>query len=439
MKKNLQSALLLGVMAVSAVSAHAASQWDCHNCKIYINDFAIQKGETKTVSIVVDNPDYEFTGGQFDIFFKGGVTPVLNKNGKIAMTPAQRVPGPEDGYAGSGAWQSNGCYRHLFYNNDGMYVEGEAGPIFTFKVTTDETFGTTAERPAIVFDGELKLTDIADTSHGHLLDPSTTNVYESTSFADVLNSEGKELYLADAVKVIAKTSNAVGGKYFAFVTDGNNNWMKLALNEADQDKFVVGNTYAGSQLGGVVSNCSVNPVITVEKALGNKAATTPVTADATEVNMTQKLSLKANEVVNVTGYFFNDDSQETLRAYSGGTGERGQSLSLNFNWVGNESLQNGAPYKVENGVIQLKAAWETTSAPALVAPSDENSFQNYVLFPLASLGIATAIDDVNANSGISSVRYFNVAGVESATPFDGVNIVVTTHNDGSITTAKVIK
>ncbi len=37
------------------------------------------------------------------------------------------------------------------------------------------------------------------------------------------------------------------------------------------------------------------------------------------------------------------------------------------------------------------------------------------------------------------MKYYNVAGMESNMPFDGVNIKVTTYNDGTTSTCKVIK
>ena len=51
----------------------------------------------------------------------------------------------------------------------------------------------------------------------------------------------------------------------------------------------------------------------------------------------------------------------------------------------------------------------------------------------------SGIDQIVGNREIVNVRYINVAGQESETPFDGINIVVTTYTDGSTTTAKVIK
>ncbi|MBR1551375.1 MAG: starch-binding protein [Muribaculaceae bacterium] len=54
--------------------------------------------------------------------------------------------------------------------------------------------------------------------------------------------------------------------------------------------------------------------------------------------------------------------------------------------------------------------------------------------------VATAITDLVANDAqVTNVRYINMAGVESATPFQGVNMVVTTYSNGNTTVAKVIK
>ena len=51
----------------------------------------------------------------------------------------------------------------------------------------------------------------------------------------------------------------------------------------------------------------------------------------------------------------------------------------------------------------------------------------------------TAVNDLNTGKTVKSVKYINVAGIESATPFDGVNIVVTNYTDGTKSAIKVIK
>ena len=53
--------------------------------------------------------------------------------------------------------------------------------------------------------------------------------------------------------------------------------------------------------------------------------------------------------------------------------------------------------------------------------------------------IPTAITTVNGGAQVESVRYYNVAGIESEKPFAGMNIVVTRYSDGTTTTAKVVK
>lgn len=51
----------------------------------------------------------------------------------------------------------------------------------------------------------------------------------------------------------------------------------------------------------------------------------------------------------------------------------------------------------------------------------------------------TAITTVEGEKTVNSVRYYNVAGMESDVPFKGMNIVVKTYSDGSRTTEKIVK
>ena len=53
----------------------------------------------------------------------------------------------------------------------------------------------------------------------------------------------------------------------------------------------------------------------------------------------------------------------------------------------------------------------------------------------------TAIGTIDSdyNSNVEGVTYYNMMGVASNRPYEGMNIVVTRYSDGSTTTEKVIK
>lgn len=58
---------------------------------------------------------------------------------------------------------------------------------------------------------------------------------------------------------------------------------------------------------------------------------------------------------------------------------------------------------------------------------------------MARINDGSGIDQIANQKEVAAVRYINVAGQESSTPFEGINIVVTTYTDGTSITTKVIK
>ncbi len=55
------------------------------------------------------------------------------------------------------------------------------------------------------------------------------------------------------------------------------------------------------------------------------------------------------------------------------------------------------------------------------------------------LGTVTDISTLEGDKQVLSVRYYNLAGVESSEPFKGVNLKVTTYSDGTRKSEKIIK
>lgn len=79
-------------------------------------------------------------------------------------------------------------------------------------------------------------------------------------------------------------------------------------------------------------------------------------------------------------------------------------------------------------VPAIKAPETTTPAPS------EGDYAQTFIVP----GTSTGVVGVNAKT-VSSVKYYNLNGVESDKPFDGINVVVTNYTDGSKSVAKVRK
>jgi hypothetical protein len=68
----------------------------------------------------------------------------------------------------------------------------------------------------------------------------------------------------------------------------------------------------------------------------------------------------------------------------------------------------------------------------------------YLIYPLDLTGSTSytsipEVPSVEADKTVVSVRYYNLMGQESKSPFDGVNIVVTRYSDGSVTSKKILR
>ncbi len=100
-------------------------------------------------------------------------------------------------------------------------------------------------------------------------------------------------------------------------------------------------------------------------------------------------------------------------------------------------LQQDEPYEFHAAVVKLNRRLGASASPS----SDSPLSADYGIYPLdmSNGGNLTAVSELLGSKEIESVRYYNVVGVESAEPFEGVNIVVTRYTDGSISTIKVLK
>lgn len=105
-------------------------------------------------------------------------------------------------------------------------------------------------------------------------------------------------------------------------------------------------------------------------------------------------------------------------------------VDYSLNSVDNPALTDGDVYSFEALVKE-----ETPDSHVFGAST------KFVVYPLDldDTKVATGVNDVNSAKEVKGVSYFNMMGVESAQPFDGVNIMVTTYTDGTSSAAKVLR
>jgi hypothetical protein len=102
-----------------------------------------------------------------------------------------------------------------------------------------------------------------------------------------------------------------------------------------------------------------------------------------------------------------------------GTGHTNYIYQIHYDWGGNLICSGD-----KMGVYSMPTDNNRHTTPAKMEYSVRTGINNLA---------------VDANKKVVSVKYVNISGIESTTPFQGVNIVVTRYDDGSQSTTKVIK
>ena len=94
----------------------------------------------------------------------------------------------------------------------------------------------------------------------------------------------------------------------------------------------------------------------------------------------------------------------------------------------------------EFGVREANVAgWAPNDYRFIYGTGGNNESQRFQLYNRVALyGSSSVVEDLTKKT-INNVKYINIAGMESNEPFSGVNIQVTTYNDGTTSTCKVIK
>lgn len=162
-----------------------------------------------------------------------------------------------------------------------------------------------------------------------------------------------------------------------------------------------------------------------------------------------------NDDAEISLYFMNPKVQEVARIWGVWNGNGGFAVYNEgyFNRFGIHGAVNvgGWEYNSKGAVTDLvkdkaylfhavvaKPATKLGAVPPTA--SNDAASSTLVIYPLDldAQGSMTAVKDIVGDRTVKSVSYYNIMGVESAQPHDGVNIVVTRYTDGSTSTAKVM-
>ena len=275
------------------------------------------------------------------------------------------------------------------------------------------------------------------------------------------------IVVKDAAKAVRNLSTPLADDKF-FNINGNkqeeyaqNNWMLVSLpvelyNQVNENNTVTSITGTLTEKFNVAMEATN---VVFENATNNFAPNTycPINfmgASSVKGNNTAYTSSyyfatpKANEYANVVWAVYNsNDGAFYLPKRQGSVNAQGFKAAFkvdySLNSVDNPGLTDGDVYSFGALVKEVAvAATDAKSAPrkatydSTVTPSTK-----FVVYPLDldATKVATGVNDVNSTKEVKGVSYFNMMGVESAQPFDGVNIMVTTYTDGTSSAAKVLR
>lgn len=437
MKKTFKG-ILFALMAIISINAFAQEE---KSCELYFKDFTIKAGETKTIYLYLQN---NFLGRDFQVqvFFGEGITPVVSDPEDPECTeyfvPVGRALKPGITYTDLyDAAERRLRMLSVNMKAKSVFTPGDA-PIAELKVKADDNFsgkvicqvkdipGWTCKLNCDIVnpDGTKGVLSVEQKNYRKF------NAYPAVTIPWLLANgvEGGEYGIADPVAVVAEAG--IG----SFVQDAARTPLKVKA----AGKLSVAGCPAESLMG-TYNVVNGNPCLTTSDNMAAPEEDLTVTAAVKKTTLDNVLfNPEANEVVEFAGYMRTSDN--TVCAYKG-PGDQGQCITVDWSALpaGTDIPTDGSLFVV-TGPVQQKMIWaDAEKTPGMTGKEGPGAWKNYILYPVAvNTNLPTGVTDVYAKT-VAGVKYVNVAGMESNTPFDGVNIMVTTYTDGTQSAVKVIK
>ena len=366
-------------------------------------------------------------------------------------------------------WESGTNTISVTINNGGTFADGTTSKSFTatnakWTTVTEKITGLTPTT-TFTFKGKRFFLDSIILMNASTLANLAVNGAEGAAYqvndemvvAKKFQKAGKNyIVVKDAAQAVRNFSTPAADDKF-FNINGNkqeeyaqNNWMLVSLpvelyNQVNEKNTVTSITGTLTEKTNVAMEatkvvfedvindfapntyCPIN-ILGESSVKGNNPAYTSSYYFATP---------KANEYANVVWAVYDDyvdafflPSHKDYASVNVQEFEAAFYIDYSLNSVDNPKLTDGDVYSFEALVKEEKGPSHVIGAST-----------KFVVYPLNldADKVATGVNDVNSAKEVKGVSYFNMMGVESAQPFDGVNIMVTTYTDGTQSAAKVLR
>ena len=144
-----------------------------------------------------------------------------------------------------------------------------------------------------------------------------------------------------------------------------------------------------------------------------------------------------------------------MKSYEVGTNQKPKTTARRVEGGPGANGGYGAWYEVESdisfaGICEMAETFDGVVTVEIylvngdVTSVNELSNSNYYITKVSHTivkdpDISTGVEDVDAEKTVAGVTYYNLLGVSSDSPFEGVNVVVTTYTDGTKSSKKIVK
>lgn len=114
-----------------------------------------------------------------------------------------------------------------------------------------------------------------------------------------------------------------------------------------------------------------------------------------------------------------------------GTSQEGETVKFTVDAASGYAIDNVTLTNLSTGEVTVISATRDRELSFVMPASD--------VLVTANFTQSTAIESIANASQVTSVEYYNLAGMRSSKPFSGMNIVVTRYSDGSKAVEKIVK